>query len=43
MHPLTHPLPVMGHAPLLDDNYLTPARASANGTTRFADQDLESV
>lgn len=43
MHPLTHPLPVTGHAPLLDDNYLTPARASANGTTRFADQDLESV
>lgn len=31
MHPLTHPLPVMGHAPLLDDNYLTPARATNSG------------
>lgn len=28
MHPLTHPLPVTAHVSLLDDDYLTPARAS---------------
>ncbi|HAM4255103.1 TPA: hypothetical protein IBV84_000728 [Escherichia coli] len=33
MHPLTHPLPVTVHVSLLDDDYLTPARASVNGTT----------
>ncbi|CTU63223.1 hypothetical protein [Escherichia albertii] len=43
MHPLTHPLPVTAHTPLLDDDYLTPARASVNGTTRTTDQDFESV
>ena len=43
MHPLTHPLPVTAHVPVLDDGTLTPARASANGTTRTADQELESV
>lgn len=43
MHPLTHPLPVTAHVSLLDDDYLTPARASVNGTTRTSDQDFESV
>lgn len=43
MHPLTHPLPVTAHAPLLDVGILTPARASVNGTTRTSDQDFESV
>ncbi|EPB9539867.1 hypothetical protein ACRUY2_003109 [Escherichia coli] len=43
MHPLTHPLPVTEHVSLLDDDYLTPARASVNGTTRTSDQDFESV
>lgn len=43
MHPLTHPLPVTVHVSLLDDDYLTPARASVNGTTRTSDQDFESV
>ncbi|STH53793.1 Uncharacterised protein [Escherichia coli] len=43
MHLLTHPLPVTAHASLLDDDYLTPARASVNGTTRTSDQDFESV
>ena len=42
MHPLTHPLPVTAHAPLLDVGILTPARASVNGTTRTSDQDFES-
>lgn len=28
MHPLTHPLPVTAHTPLLDVGILTPARAS---------------
>lgn len=37
MHPLTHPLPVTAHVSLLDDDYLTPARASVNGTTRTSD------
>ena len=43
MHPLTHPLPVTAHVSLLDDDYLTQARASVNGTTRTSDQDFESV
>ncbi|MCZ9149564.1 hypothetical protein OM219_15585 [Escherichia albertii] len=43
MHPLTHPLPVTAHTPLLDVGILTPARASVNGTTRSSDQDFESV
>ncbi|WP_212589761.1 hypothetical protein, partial [Escherichia coli] len=43
MHPLTHPLPVTAHAPLLDVGILTPTRASVNGTTRTSDQDFESV
>ncbi|EFO1266725.1 hypothetical protein DXV38_01200 [Escherichia albertii] len=43
MHPLTHPLPVTVHTPLLDVGILTPARASVNGTTRSSDQDFESV
>lgn len=43
MHPLTHPLPVTAHVPLLDNGILTPARASVNGTTRTSDQDFESV
>ncbi len=43
MHPLTHLLPVTVRVPVLDDGTLTPARASVNGTTRTADQDLESV
>ena len=43
MHPLTHPLPVTAHAPLLDLGILTPTRASVNGTTRTSDQDFESV
>ncbi|EKR6161035.1 hypothetical protein P8R29_000475 [Escherichia coli] len=43
MHPLTHPLPVTAHVPLLDVGILTPARASVNGTTRTTDQDFESV
>ncbi len=43
MHPLTHPLPVTAHVSLLDVGYLTPARASVNGTTRTSDQDFESV
>ncbi len=43
MHPLTHPLPVTAHAPLLDVGILTPARASVNGTTRTSDKDFESV
>ncbi len=42
MHPLTHPLPVTAHAPLLDVGILTPARASVNGTTRTSDQDFET-
>lgn len=37
MHPLTHPLPVTAHAPLLDVGILTPTRASVNGTTRTSD------
>ncbi len=37
MHPLTHPLPVTAHVSLLDVGYLTPARASVNGTTRTSD------
>ena len=43
MHPLTHPLPVTAHAPLLDVGILTPTRASVNGTTCTSDQDFESV
>ncbi len=43
MHPLTHPLPVTAHTPLLDVGILTPARASVNGTTRTSDQDFVSV
>ena len=43
MHPLTHPLPVTAHVPLLDNGILTPARAPVNGTTRTSDQDFESV
>ena len=31
MHPLTHPLPVTAHAPLLDVGILTPARATNSG------------
>lgn len=31
MHPLTHPLPVTAHVSLLDDGYLTPARATNSG------------
>lgn len=42
MHPLTHPLPVTVHVSLLDDDYLTPARASVNGTTRTSDGTLKA-
>lgn len=42
MHPLTHPLPVTAHVSLLDDDYLTPARASVNGTTRTSDRTLKA-
>ncbi len=31
MHPLTHPLPVTAHAPLLDVGILTPTRATNSG------------
>ena len=31
MHPLTHPLPVTAHVSLLDDDYLTPVRATNSG------------
>ena len=31
MHPLTHPLPVTAHVPLLDNGILTPARATNSG------------
>ncbi|EJY1965925.1 hypothetical protein OFV41_003342 [Escherichia coli] len=42
MHPLTHPLPVTAHVSLLDVGYLTPARASVNGTTRTSDRTLKA-
>ncbi|EOW59927.1 hypothetical protein A31E_03355 [Escherichia sp. KTE159] len=31
MHPLTHPLPVTVHVSLLDNDYLTPTRATNSG------------
>ena len=42
MHPLTHPLPVTAHVPVLDDGTHS-GQSITNGTTRTADQDLESV